>query len=469
MANLIRTLGDAIKRGAGPSFQYPQYGYGGGGGYGSWGASGSWLNKFLPGADFDYVREAQPFHKNAIISGCLGKSLPLFSQPRLVVNKVIDNGKKIEVITEHPVLKMLSHPNENGDNLASMLYAWKMDRDLFGNDFWFRRENAVGDTVGFEHIQYGYITPWPNKDPRFLIGGYKYWVNGKWVDYRAEQIVHWKFGRNPENIRMGMSLLLAASRDICTENELATLAGSVARNMGIAPYFVSPQMVASQQEEDIMPKDVADAISTQLNERTRDKRGRALVMRTPVNISRLAFSPQELDSPVTRGLACTRICAAMGMDPMLVGFPSDSRTFSNFGEARRAYTEDNVMPEGNVFCEKLNDLFWSEKQLAEDEKLAFNFDDVPAYQEGRAARSREADDGFKSGRLTLNEARAMCGEPPSDKDGYIWELIPGVKIDGAVVPQSVNKPMEPGGASAKDWRAWASKAAERRMAAERGV
>lgn len=467
MANaLIRKLSSALQKGSGPAFQFPLYGYSGAGAatYGS----GGWLDRFLPGADYDYIREAQPFQKNAIISGCLGKSLPLFAQPKLVVNKVIDQGKKTQVITEHPVLDIMHNPNEDGDTLTSMLQAWKMDRDLFGNDYWFRIENRIGNTIGFQHVQFASMTPWPDKDPRVLVGAYGYWINGKWLFYPPEQIVHWKFGRDPENIRMGISLLKAACRDICTENELSTMAASVARNMGIAPYFIQPLLTDKQLEDgDIMPMEVANKMSTQLNEKTRDKRGKALIMRQPVKIDRLAFSPQELDSPTTRDQAATRICMALGMDPMLIGAPSNTRTFSNYPEARSAYFEDNIMPEGIAFCEKLNKLFHMEGQLAPDEHLAFNSDEVPAFQEGRAARAKEADDGFKSGRLTLNEARAACGEPPSDDDGFIWQLIPGVKIDGAVVPQSVNKPMEPGGAAAK-WMTWqAARREERRIKAER--
>jgi phage portal protein BeeE len=343
-----------------------------------------------------------------------------------------------------------------------------MDRDLFGNDFWYRIENRVGDTIGFQHVPYGTITPWPSEDPRVLVGCYRYWINGKWITYKTEQIVHWKFGKDPENLRLGLSLIRAACRDICTENELSTLAASVARNMGIAPYFVQPLLSDDMLKSgEMMPQSAADAIRSQLNEKTRDKRGQPLIMRWPMKVERLAFSPQELDSPKTRDTAATRICMALGMDPMLIGAPSTTRTFSNYPEARSAYFEDNIMPEGMAFCEKLNTLFHNERQLAPDEHLAFNSDEVPAFQEGRAARAKEADDGFKSGRLTLNEARAACGEPPADDDGFIWELIPGVKIDGAVVPQSVNKPMEPGGASAKNWARWNKAHNLRRLGAER--
>ena len=212
--------------------------------------------------------------------------------------------------------------------------------------------------------------------------------------------------------------------------------------MGIAPYFISPKSVDSNDEFDVMPKEVAQDVEAKLNQRTRDKRGIAVVLRTAIDMKRVAFSPQELDSPGTRQTAATRICAGLTMDPMMVGLPSDSKTFNNFGEARRAYTEDNIMPTGQAFLDLLNDLFHRENLLKQDEWFAFNFDNVPAYQEGRAARNKEANEGWTSGRLRLNESRSIVGDPPVESeigDMFIWQAIPGVPIPGAKVPKQANQ------------------------------
>lgn len=436
MPGFLSHISEAYKRGS--QFRFPIYGAQAGN-QGGYSALGQWLGRLLPGADFDYVREAQPFHKNAVIAGCLVKSIRLFSQPRLVVYQM-DGAAKEKIVPDHPVLLRFHEPNADGDDCTSLLQAWVMDRDLFGTNYWFRVKNGLNQTIGFQHIPKTSMLPLIDTSGVRLIAGFRYFVNGQHIDFTPEEVLQWRLGRNPENIREGLCPLLAMCRDICTENELSTLAASVARNMGIAPYFVTPKV--TRDEMDIMPDDVAKSTKEVLNNRTRDQRGLAVVLRQAMQIDRVAFSPQELDSPATRMMATNRICSGMSMDPMVAGFDSDNQTYSNYGEARRAYYEDKVMPDGMAFCAPLTRIFREERQLRPNERLGFDYAQVPAAQEDLNELFKRTNEAFKSGVITQGQACAMIGEPAPKEDGYIWELVPGVKIPGAVLPPTQGSPDE---------------------------
>jgi len=118
----------------------------------------------------------------------------------------------------------------------------------------------------------------------------------------------------------------------------------------------------------------------------------------------------DMDWPGTTGLSETRICAALGVPPILIGSRAglDKATYSNYGEAKKSfYTEtmrplwsllEDALTFGLLRAEGISDLYYK-----------FRYDRMPYFQEDQTALSNRIGQQFKDGLITLDEARAALG------------------------------------------------------------
>jgi phage portal protein BeeE len=399
-------------------FRFPVYG-----GQSKWGGTRlEWLmGKLLPGADFDYIAEAGDLWKNGVVSAFLNFLMCTFPEPRLCVMTKSSKGEEVANFV-HPALALFDMPNQDDDDQTSLVQQFIFDYSLWGNSYWLKLRNAVNDVIGFQPITATRIQPYADPTGVRLVGGYSYSVDGKILDYKPEDIIHFRFGRDPENPRKGLSPLIAACRDICAENELATLTASVARNMGIAPYFISP---SSDNPEDVIEPDQAKGLMEKLKRLVRDRRGEPMISRRPVKIERLGFSPDELMADKSRAIAVSRIGASFRIDPMVIGLPSESKTYSNLGEAHKAVYDHNLIPAGDAFCTKLTRTLRTEGLLRPNERLAWNYDLVAALQEDVDALWKRVVAAYTAGVVLRKVALKKLGLDFDEKrdDVYLTDLV----------------------------------------------
>jgi phage portal protein BeeE len=427
----LTTIRDRIAKGKANTFRYPinSGGSASGSGYASW---NDWLvNRLLPSTDFDYVTEAGELWKNAVVSSCLRFLLSTFPEPSLIVKRMVPDpdsetpgGMTEEDVDDHPLLELLSYPNDDDDDSTALAQAFCIDYNLFGNAYTLMLRNGAGRVTGLQPISYNQMQPVADKTGQKRVAWYAYLIDGQAIPYATEDIIHDKFGRDPANIRKGFQPLIGACRDICTENELSTLAASVARNMGIVPYLVSP---AATDIDAVIPKDQKEQLEEKFASRTRDKRGTTMVMQRAFKVDRIGLSPDELMADKSRAVAVSRICGALGLDPMVVSLPSDSKTYSNYAESLTAAYHHNIVPVGDAYCTKRTRVFRKEPgYLQPNERLAWDYSKVAALQENEDAKFKRWGDLYKVGgctRLQLKQALGLPYEESRD-DVYIQEITP---------------------------------------------
>jgi HK97 family phage portal protein len=115
----------------------------------------------------------------------------------------------------------------------------------------------------------------------------------------------------------------------------------------------------------------------------------------------------------------TRILSPFGVPPILVGsrVGLESSTYSNYKQARQAFWEDTMVPE--------NTLFEVDYQFHLNDGarfVAFDYAQVPAFQEVRQANQDRMLDGFKAGGVRRGEYRRAMGLPtlgPEDDDVFV--------------------------------------------------
>lgn len=437
----LGNLKAAIARGVGRSFRFPGHG---GGGYG-----GGWPGLFggpwglLPGTRYDYAREAGVTWLNGIAMTALGWICGAWSEAKVVVHRPRP-GDKPEVLTEHPALSLLANPNPDYDDtvltgglLLSMLTG-------NGNGYLFKSRAGATNVVGLYYIPHFALAPlWPISGKDF-IAGYRYRTDGVVIDYPESEIVHLRNPRwpmDPANPRMAIHPLAGELRSICNDNEERNFSASVLRNMGIPGAFISPRETGTG----FTPEQQTALKRLWKDQFTGDNRGEPLAATIPIDVSLLGFSPEQLATDKLARLNISRICAAIGIDPLVLGLPSDSKTYANLGEARKGAYENLLIPLQKAFDSQLT------MQLMPDilgarpgDMFARDYSEVGCLQEAVKDRYERLHKAVGGPFVTRDEARQQLGLPPIEGGDELYEPRGGNGFD---VPGAEERPALPRAAS----------------------
>lgn len=411
-----------------------------GGGMGDWGRAG-W--GFLPGAQLDYRREAGQLWRNGLVLTCLNWYAVHWTEAPAVVYRLV--GDQEEIAAGHEALKLLREPSPDYDRtilwcgvLASLF--------LDGNAYLYRIRTRGNRLAGFQYVPHFRMAPAGAADGP-LISHYVYQVDGRRETIPAEEIVHLRWPMpDPENERRGLSPLSAELRAICTDNEIQTFHAALLRGMGVPGAILSPKdpLVTLEPAQ-------AEAIKSLWREKfTGDRRGEPFVNSIGLDVQQPGFSPRDMELGTLQGLIAPRITAAFGLDPMVLGLPSASKTYSNYGEALEAATERlialqrviddqftaQVMREfpGAQAGDRFGRDYRNVRALQPDAEKLFRRLTVAVGGPWLTPDEARHDAGFEDlpggAGAQLYPARNAAGTPrDGDRDGTIQEGQPGVPAD----------------------------------------
>jgi len=135
-----------------------------------------------------------------------------------------------------------------------------------------------------------------------------------------------------------------------------------------------------------------------------ERRGSPLIPEIPVDVKQVGFSPEQLVLDKVRAVPAARICSALGLDPIVIGLPSENKTFSNYSEARESAYEMTVVPLQRLIVGTLNHVYRAE---LEPGRLVFDLSKVRVLQGDVDRRLSVLSDLVKSGVLTPEEVRPI--------------------------------------------------------------
>ncbi|MCH8136037.1 MAG: phage portal protein, partial [Proteobacteria bacterium] len=98
-----------------------------------------------------------------------------------------------------------------------------------GNAYWLKVSNDNGHVKELWWIPDGLIEPkWPD-DGKVFISHYKYTVGGQEIKLEPKDVIHFRDGVDPANMRKGLSPLRGLLREIWTDNEAAVFTAALMR------------------------------------------------------------------------------------------------------------------------------------------------------------------------------------------------------------------------------------------------
>src|SRR5690606_1589441 len=174
--------------------------------------------------------------------------------------------------------------------------------------------------IGMWYMPHFLVEPkWP-ADGSAFITHYEYRPDpgGKPINLLPRDVVHFRFGLDPRNVRTGMTAVKPLLRAVFTAEEAANFSASSLRNMGVPGGVIAPK-----SSESLPSKEDVKAMKEYMKSAfTGNQRGEWLVLGTPTETSAFGFDPQALMLGNLRDIAEERVCAALGVPAAVVGFGS---------------------------------------------------------------------------------------------------------------------------------------------------
>lgn len=382
-----------------------------------------WPNTFRKLSDPWFVRAGfdgrgigtPEFQRNSVAQACLAWIQRNFIAARVMVQE--GEGNDAEEIEDHAFTSLLARPNPRYS--AHWLWAltiadwWQNGR---GNAYWLKERDGAGKPLHLWHIPAQEMRPdWDRSlgasGPDAFVNGYVRTVNGKTTPYRYQDIVHFRcFSGDPANLRQGWSPLMAGQSEIGILNEGALYRGSILVNHGVPSYALTP---ADKEQSEALSPGAAEAVEKVfVSKFTGRNRGAGLfIPNFLANLTRIGFSPQELDIRQMMEWDCDMICALFGLNSMVLGLPSGEgqRTYSNQSDAREAATRENIMPTQAMFAGDLELQLLPDFDKDPGHHVGWDYSNVGVLQEDQNALRESIKVQVAAGIWSRNEGRVKQG------------------------------------------------------------
>ncbi len=351
----------------------------------------SMLNQFSFGAvNYTLVGEKQEniasnflsvtrggYKANGVVFACIANRVDLFSEARFMFRR-IRNGRPGDLFGNAD-LQLLNTPWEGGttgDLLARMLQYV----DIAGNAYVVRRAgmltplrpdwvSIIGGVQGNEDA-----SVW-HPDAKVL--GYQYTEGGPGSGqdpqyFMASEVAHFAPRPDPEARFRGMSWLTPVVREIMadkamTEHKLAFMENAATPNIAVKLNVDDlEKFKAFVGEFNAQHSGAVNAYKT-------------MFLAAGADVVPIGTNLQQLDFKVTQGAGETRIAAAAGVPPVIVGLSEGlaAATYSNYSQARRRFADQTMRPLWRNVCASLAPII----KVPSDAELWYDDRDIKALQE----------------------------------------------------------------------------------------
>jgi HK97 family phage portal protein len=374
-----------------------------------------------------------------------------FTEARLVVQRrEVDAGGGLlwRRSLDHDVELLVQRPNPfySGDALwKGTALSYVMD----GNAYWRKVRNVFGEVVQLWYVPHWMIRPvWPT-DGSVFISHYALTTGmGGPFELPVRDVVHFRFGLDPENPRLGYSPLKAILREVLTDDEAAKFSEQILANMGVPGLVISPQKNSGFKPN----ADEVKRLQAYFDQAfTSNRRGGALVLGGATDVAQFGFDPNKLMLPNLRDISEERVCAALGIPAAVVGFGSGLQS-TKVGATMR-----ELVKLARVQC--LNPMLWTfgetvTEQLQSDFvgdrfqqtfRCRFDVSEVSAFQEDAKSEADRVALLVREGVLRVDRAQQMLGlEVDTSRAIYLKDEaaapMPPNGDGGASTPEPTREP-----------------------------
>lgn len=312
---------------------------------------------------------------------------------------------------EHDLELTIKKPNNfyNGNAL------WKgtcLSYTMDGNAYWRKIRNSIGDVLGYWYLPHWLVSPRrPPGMSTLFTSHYRYTpvAGGVEENILPRDIVHFRFGIDPENPQKGLSPLKCVLREIYTDDEAQNFSAKILQKMGVPGLLVSPATDGPPISEEALKAAKAYMATAFSGE----NRGAPLVTDRPTRVDQFGFDPNKLMLSDLRNISEERVCAALGLPPEVVGFGAGSEAThvgATMREKRRLAWVQCLTPMQKSMAEELDSQLLPDFQSQTRRfRVRFDTSDVAAYQEDDDALAQRVATLVQGGVLRVDRGQEIAG------------------------------------------------------------
>ncbi len=400
---------------------------------------------------FDYRKEVGDMIDASVVTApvqWVQRSLP---EARLTVRLTKRDGS-LDERADHPMLALIQRPNPHYGDLAlwaATVFSYLTD----GNAYWIKLRNLGNRPAELWYVPHWTMEPKGSIDGETFISHYEYRPgSGQMVRYAPQDIVHFRHGMDPRNLRKGLSPIEGALREIFMDLESSNFVASLLKNMGVPGMVISPKSGGT-----VDPDDVQAAKSWFKQAFSGDRRGEPLVMGAPTDVYAYGFNPQQMNMSEARDVAEERICALIGIPAAVVGFGAglqSTKVGATMEELRKLAWQNGVLPLQRVLADELDRSLLPDFGNTAGLRTWWDVSEVQALQDDLAKLFERMNAAVGTGWVQVHEARTTAGLEATDADRIY--LRPAMAIE---VPATSSKSDATRPGSKSETKAAASRAA----------
>lgn len=392
----------------------------------------SW--SFVPaGTKFNYASEVGNGLGSSVLVSLLCWLMRTFPEAPAVVER--REQEQWRMIWNHDMAAKIRQPNEYYSGRVLWM-ATVMDF-AFGNAYWLKIRNGMDEVVELWWAPAALMRPiYGSQYPDSFIHHYEYsaYLDGMPRNFAPRDVVHFRFGIDPSNTRLGYTPLAAMAREIYVDDQASNFTASILRNLGVIGVVVSPAA-----GEKIPPEKVIETKEYLQANFTGDKRGQGLVFSRPTDVKVLSYQLQGFDLGPIRDIAEERLSAALGIPAAVVGFGTglqQTKVGATMRELIGQAWNGCIMPMQAILGEELDRSLLPEFQKnTELFRTQFDTSDVRALREDEQQKAERVGKLAAGGILRLDEARLALGFEVREehKVYYRPNAVTPVKTPGEIV------------------------------------
>jgi len=309
------------------------------------------------------------------------------------------NGKSVE-LPDHALAELLRRPNMKTGG-AQFFQNFTGYHELHGNCY-----TTVAGPKGKPPVELWQLRPDKTRivkgDRKQPVRGYEYGDSEPGIPLDTEKVLHVKYW-NPTDDWYGMSPMEAAARSIDTHNEASRWNMNRVQNDGRPSGLMSFPGELSDTQFDRVQEQIQD------NVKGGDNAGMVLTLEGGGGWTSMGMTASELDWLEGKKLSGREICIVYNTPPELIG-DSESKTYANYKEARKAFYVENILPRMDVYRDDLAN--WLVPMFEEQGLiLDYDRDAIEALQDERQMIFDMATSAFREGLIGRGEARELMGYP----------------------------------------------------------
>lgn len=396
----------------------------------------------------DSSRLAQGRNANVVMAPLLwiGRA---FTQAEPVVER--RRQGRWRVVEDHPLAGLLERPNEyyEGDSLfKALLLSWFID----GNAYAIKVRDELRRVVALWYAPHWMVEPRWTPGGRF-IGHYQYTpIDGRTEALPPSDVVHLRYGLDPDCPRKGLSPLKTVLREVMTDEEAAKFSAYILRNMGVPGGVIAPKSAdRPPKAEDVQ------AMKEYMHTFKGMNRGDWLVVGAPTEVYQFGFDPNRLMLGPLRDISEERVCAILGVPAAVVGFGSglqSTKVGATMREMVRMARVNCIEPAQFTIARQLGrQLLPDFEARPERARVWFDTSSVPMFAEDEMEQTQRVVEMVRGGILRVDRAQEMLGlevdptqaiylrptqavavapgeEPTPAPDNRIAGLVAGAHVNG---------------------------------------